>query len=151
VCKANRRGGWEMEKKKRLWTEDEDQLILEVVQSYREKGKSKREAFEEAALKIKRSPGTCSHRYYTKLNKQTSKVSLESCIAFLQREMRGSEQKENKLLLNEKEELLLKQDELKKRYIAYSEKHKKLKAMLSLLKEAEALDKNAGLPSPIIH
>lgn len=140
-----------MEKKKRLWTEEEDQLILEIVQSYEEKGKFKREAFEEVSVKINRSPGTCSHRYYTKLNKQTAKISLESCIPFLQREMRRSEQKENKLLLKEKEDLLLKQDELKKRYIAHSEQHEKLKAMLSLLKEAEAFDRNAGFPSPIIH
>ncbi|WRP05386.1 hypothetical protein U9J35_15900 [Rossellomorea aquimaris] len=138
-------------KKKRPWTEEEDQLILEVVQTSIEKGKSKREAFEKAAAKIKRSPGTCSHRYYTKINKKPAEISLESCIAFLQREMRGSEEKENKHLLNEKEKLLLKQNELKKRYMAHSEKHQKLKAMLSLLKEAEVLDKNAGLPSPIIH
>jgi Myb-like DNA-binding domain len=151
VCKAKRRGGWDMEKKKRPWTEEEDQLILEVVQTSIEKGQSKRDAFEKAAAKIKRSPGTCSHRYYTKLHKQPSEISLESCIAFLQKGMRGGEEKENKLLLNEKEKLLLKQNELKKRYIAYSEKHEKLKAMLSLLKEAEVLDKNPGLPSPIIH
>ncbi|NMH69823.1 hypothetical protein HF072_13620 [Bacillus sp. RO3] len=136
--------------KKRLWTTEEDELLDKVVQDYVKRGKSKRMGFEAVARKIHRSPGTCSHRYYTRIHQPSNEMTMESCIAFLQRSFTGDGIAEKQLLMKEKAELLFKQNELKKKYAAYTEKHEKLKAMLNLLEKAEELDKGDSLP-PVIH
>lgn len=105
-----------MDKKRRHWTPEEEQTVKEIVQNYMDKGKSKRKAFEEAARMIDRSPGTCSHRYYSKIHKKQVEFSLEMCIAFLKQGLNDDSTKENLQLLNEKERLLLEQKELKKNY-----------------------------------
>ena len=138
-----------MDQPKRHWTPEEDQLLMEIVQDYIDNGKTKKKAFEAAARKINRSSGTCSHRYYARLNNKPSQISLEDCITYLQKGTMSL--RENQLLVHEKQQLLLQQRELKKKYVAYSEKQEKLTSLLSVLKEAQAFEQNGISPSPLIH
>ena len=105
-----------MNHSRRLWTPEEDRLLKETVQDFVKEGKPKREAFEEAARLIKRSPGTCSQRYYSKLSKKPAEMSLEMCISFLQGGLNSDYAKEHHDLIKEKEQLLVEQMWLKRKY-----------------------------------
>jgi RsfA family transcription factor len=133
-----------MKSSKRGWKESEELLLMEIVQSYMDKGLSKKAAFEEVSAKINRTPATCSHHYYANRNKlsissKPSDINLEDCIRFLNDRTRKQKTllEENKILKKEKHELLLVQKRLKERYSKLSEQQKKLRQLMSIIKEAE--------------
>ncbi|WP_173106947.1 hypothetical protein [Bacillus sp. KH172YL63] len=120
-----------MEKKKCPWTPAEEKLLKEIVQDHIERGKSKKEAFIAASSKINRSPGTCSQRYYKKINSYQTNLTLEACIEFL-RQAHAHRQ-----LLKERDDLLSRQTEMKKQYHTQRDYYEKMMDLLSILKKAE--------------
>jgi RsfA family transcription factor len=77
--------------RKKHWTEEEEKILTETVFKFLRDGRTQKEAFEEAALSIGRTPGACSFRWTNKLKKKkeetnnvSSPLSLEDCIEFLQ-------------------------------------------------------------------
>ncbi|MEG9296933.1 hypothetical protein V6B33_10745 [Mangrovibacillus sp. Mu-81] len=146
-----------MKSSKKGWTEAEETLLMEIVQSYMDKGISKKAAFEEVSAKINRTPATCSHHYYAIRNNQPissgdSAITLEDCIHYLSDRTRQQETllRENKMLKKEKQELLLVQKRLKDRYSILSGQQKKLQQLLSIIKEAENYTESPVI-TPIIH
>jgi RsfA family transcription factor len=145
-----------MKPSKKSWTDSEEMLLMEIVQSYMDKGLSKKAAFEEVSAKIKRTPATCSHHYYAIRNKQSKStkdtaINLQDCIRFLNDRSRQQETLlgENKILKKEKQELLLVQKKLKDRYSKLSEQQKKLQQLLSIIKEAENYTNRSSMTPPI--
>jgi RsfA family transcription factor len=113
-------GGVPMDKavgKKKNWTSEEEKTLTDTVVKVLQDGRTQKEAFEEAAHIIGRTPGACSFRWNNKLKKKmtleednnlSSPPSLEDCIAFLQTLSFESN------LLSENNKLKESQQELKK-------------------------------------
>jgi RsfA family transcription factor len=132
------------------WTEPEEKLLVDTVDSFAGKGHSKKAAFEEVAAKINRSTATCSHHYYAIKKKKTqatdvSHLILQDCIHFLKNmQQPDSLTEENERLQKEKKELLHTQKELKVRYESLLKKQKKMQQLLSILKEAERYSESSS-------
>ncbi|MEK3887076.1 RsfA family transcriptional regulator [Bacillus sp. FSL K6-3431] len=52
------------------WTSDEDHLLAELVLSYIKAGSTQLKAFEEAGVKLKRTPAACGFRWNSFVRKQ---------------------------------------------------------------------------------
>ncbi|WP_175990917.1 hypothetical protein [Bacillus sp. Marseille-Q1617] len=144
-----------MKSSRKGWTEPEEKLLVDTVDSFTGKGLSKKAAFEEVAAKINRTTATCSHHYYAIRKKKApssdgAPLTLHDCIHFLKNMQHpDSLAGENQRLQKEKKELLHAQKELKVRYESLLKKQKKMQQMLSILKEAERYGEPS--PKPIIH
>jgi RsfA family transcription factor len=144
-----------MKSSRKGWTEPEEKLLVDTVDSFAGKGRSKKAAFEEVAAKINRSTATCSYHYYAIMKKKAeatdgSPPTLQDCIHFLKNmQQPDSLAGENEWLQKEKKELLHAQKELKVRYESLLKKQKKMQQLLSILKEAERYGEASS--GPVIH
>ncbi|WP_158598209.1 Myb-like DNA-binding domain-containing protein [Falsibacillus albus] len=113
-----------MNKRKDPWTPKEEEILKELVHSFKRRGLMQKEAFEEAGKKLNRSPGACKHRWMSILKKKSmptstdsSTVSLEECIEFLIQCHEGEKlQTANQKLKEERQKLFEKHGELNKEY-----------------------------------
>ena len=55
------------------WTQEEDQLLGEIVLQYIEEGKTQLQAFSEAGEQLSRTPAACGFRWNATLRKQYEK------------------------------------------------------------------------------
>ncbi|QTC43625.1 hypothetical protein I7V34_10490 [Bacillus sp. V3] len=144
-----------MNSSRRGWTDSEEKLLIETVDSFLGKGLAKKAAFQEVAAKINRTTATCSHHYYSIRKKKApvtddSPLTLQDCIQCLKNiQQPDSLAGENDRLQKEKKELLYAQKALKVRYESLLKKQKKLQQLLSILKEAEHY--NEASSKPVIH
>jgi RsfA family transcription factor len=146
-----------MKSSKKGWTETEETLLMEIVQSYMDNGISKKAAFEEVSAKINRTPATCSHHYYAirkkhPISSEDAAITLEDCIHYLIDRTRQQDTLigENKMLKKEIQELQLVQKRLRDRYSKLSGQQKKLQQLLSIIKDAENYTESPVI-TPVIH
>ncbi|MFC7441232.1 hypothetical protein [Laceyella putida] len=64
--------------KGRRWTEEEDQLLRDLVLTAIESGKSQIEAFVEVGKKLDRTPGACGFRWNAVLRQQDLKAYVDA-------------------------------------------------------------------------
>jgi RsfA family transcription factor len=144
-----------MNSSRKGWTDSEEKLLIETVDSFVAKGFTKNAAFQEAAEKMNRTTATCSHHYYAIRKKNataadSSPLTLQACIHFLKNmQQPDTLPGENERLQQEKKELLHDQKKLKGRYESLLKKQKKLQQLLSILKEAEHYGEASS--KPVIH
>ncbi|MCA1056267.1 hypothetical protein LCM10_14800 [Rossellomorea aquimaris] len=142
---------------KRGWTQAEEKLLMDLVESYSAEGHSKKEAFEAVSTQVSRSPSTCSRHYYALRKKKSPSseerpITMEDCIHYLENQPFQIKRTitENNSLKKEKEELIVVQKKLKERCTKLMEQQKKLQQLLTIIKESEKFS-DSSPSSPLMH
>ncbi|WP_421380082.1 hypothetical protein ACOJQI_17020 [Bacillus salacetis] len=130
--------------RKKKWSQEEEKIVTNTVLEFLQEGKTQKEAFEEAALSIGRTPGACSFRWNNKLKKEISIEeenplpfiqSLTDCITFLQTlNSEGDLVSENSKLKETQQEL---KETLQAAENNYDELKAKYKELLNQIDENE--------------
>ncbi|MBA4538432.1 hypothetical protein H1Z61_15150 [Bacillus aquiflavi] len=141
-----------MVRKKKVWTQKEDKILIEIVTCYKNSGKTQTEAFKDAGQKLQRTAAACRYRWNNKLRKNENekghpisgredcnKLNLETIIEHLQ--TLKIEQLENNRLKSENEMIksdhLKLKNELKEREKQFAELRRKYRGLMNVISEAK--------------
>ncbi|WP_456273925.1 hypothetical protein [Bacillus sp. AK031] len=140
--------------KSKKWTPEEEMTLTETVIQCLNDGKTLKEAFEETAQSIGRTPGACGFRWNNKLRKNLQiandemepapmsaerELTLGDCISFLKNYNNEEEiPRENKRLKAEQAELLKRLQKAENVFMSLKSNYKKLLDTVKAVPELHA-------------